>query len=204
MSTSTQNGIQPKRKRGHLRVAAIMQAGIEVFSEKGYDAATMTEIAARSGTAAASLYRFFPSKESLADALLLEHAKHALGGLAELRSRAAGMKLEAVASALVELRLELQSQRRFAVELADARGGSDEKRRQFREAMLDAIASLLREVIPKLTSKRAGVAAIVVLHALKGVAQIESQKTTTAQHLLVEVKEMLHAYFLSIRASAGK
>ena len=37
--------------------------------EKGYDAATMTEIAARSGTAIGSLYRFFPSKESLSDAL---------------------------------------------------------------------------------------------------------------------------------------
>ena len=70
--------------------------------------------------------------------------------------------------------------------------------------MLDAAASLLREVIPKLTSKRAGVAAIVVLHALKGVAHTESQKPTTAQHLLVEVKEMLHAYFLSIRTSAAK
>src|SRR6266700_1792371 len=61
----------PKRQRGRLRVAAILQSAREVFMEKGYDAATMTEIAARSGTAIGSLYRFFPSKESLSDALLL-------------------------------------------------------------------------------------------------------------------------------------
>ncbi len=30
----------PKRQRGRLRVAAILQAGREVFTEKGYDAAT--------------------------------------------------------------------------------------------------------------------------------------------------------------------
>ena len=60
----------PKRERGRQRVAAIMDAAVELFSEKGYDAATMTEIAARSSTAIGSLYRFFPSKEALADALL--------------------------------------------------------------------------------------------------------------------------------------
>ena len=36
-----------------------MEAGVAVFTEKGYDAATMSEIAARSGTAIGSLYRFF-------------------------------------------------------------------------------------------------------------------------------------------------
>ncbi len=50
----------PKRQRGRLRVAAILEAGREVFTEKGYDAATMTEIAARSGTAIGSLYPLFP------------------------------------------------------------------------------------------------------------------------------------------------
>jgi AcrR family transcriptional regulator len=43
----------------------------------------MAEIATRSGTATASLYRFFPSKEALADALLLQYANHSLDGLAD-------------------------------------------------------------------------------------------------------------------------
>jgi AcrR family transcriptional regulator len=199
MPTSAQSGVQPKRKRGHLRVAAIMQAGVEVFSEKGYDAATMSEIAARSGTAAASLYRFFPSKESLADALLTEHAKYALGGLAELRGRAADMALADVIGALIDLRMELQARRKFAVQLADARGGSDDKRRQFREAMVGSIAALLREVAPKLAQKRADVAAAVVLHTLKGVANVESQKPAAARALLAEIKEMLCAYLASMK-----
>jgi AcrR family transcriptional regulator len=67
-TTRTTGAHEPKRQRGHLRVAAILEAGVAVFTEKGYDAATMTEIAARSGTAIGSLYRFFPSKDVLADA----------------------------------------------------------------------------------------------------------------------------------------
>jgi AcrR family transcriptional regulator len=41
-----------------------------LFAEKGYDAVTMTEVAARAGAPIGSLYQFFPSKETLADALL--------------------------------------------------------------------------------------------------------------------------------------
>ena len=140
MSMSPSGAVQPKRKRGHLRVAAIMEAGAQVFSEKGFDAATMSEIATRSGTATASLYRFLPSKESLADALLVRYAKYYLGELAELRVRVSKMSLQEVAGALVDLRLKLQSQRAFVVDLADERAaGSEDRRSQFRKAILGCL-----------------------------------------------------------------
>ena len=60
----------PKRERGKQRVAALMDSGAAVIAERGYGAATMTEIAARAGASIGSLYQFFPSKEVLADALL--------------------------------------------------------------------------------------------------------------------------------------
>ncbi len=59
----------PKRARGKQRVAALLQAAAAVFAEKGYEAATMTEIAARAGAPIGSLYQFFPVKEALADTL---------------------------------------------------------------------------------------------------------------------------------------
>src|ERR1700748_1418774 len=61
----------PQRRNGKLRVAAILKAGAAVIAEKGYEAATMAEIAARSGTKIGSLYRFFPNKESLADTIVV-------------------------------------------------------------------------------------------------------------------------------------
>ena len=197
MPTSAADGVVPKRKRGHLRVAAILQTGAEVFAEKGYDAATMSEIASRSGTATASLYRFFPSKESLADTLLLQYAKHALGGLTELRGRAADMSSGEMARALIDLRLELQSQRRFALELADARGGSQAMREQFRKAILAAMGDLLRERIPSLTKARAAVMAAVLLHTLKGVANVEQQKPAARSAYLDEMKTLIGGYLAS-------
>src|SRR5580692_9497131 len=80
-----------------LRVAAILEAGAEAFREKGYDAVTMTEIAVRSGTTFGSLYRFFPSKEALANALLARYAQSALDRLAELAEQAPTMTPNALA-----------------------------------------------------------------------------------------------------------
>src|SRR5258708_9032332 len=61
--------VLPKRQRGKQRVAELLAAGAAVFAEKGYAAATMTEIAARAEAPIGSLYQFFPSKEALADTL---------------------------------------------------------------------------------------------------------------------------------------
>src|SRR5450830_814625 len=94
-------GQEPKRAKGHIRVAAILEAGVELFTEKGFDATTMTEIAARSGTAIASLYRFFPTKESVAEALLMNYVEHALASLAELASQARAMTPPELASAVL-------------------------------------------------------------------------------------------------------
>ena len=61
---------EPKRERGKQRVAALLDAAAAVLAEKGYDGATMTEIAERAGAAIGSLYQFFPSKDALADTLV--------------------------------------------------------------------------------------------------------------------------------------
>src|SRR5271168_5636245 len=60
----------PKRRRGMLRVASLMDAAAAVIAERGFESATMAEIAARAGAQIGSLYRFFPNKEIIADALI--------------------------------------------------------------------------------------------------------------------------------------
>ncbi|WP_213763667.1 TetR/AcrR family transcriptional regulator [Caballeronia sp. dw_19] len=199
-STPTQDSpraCEPKRERGRLRVAAIMEAGVEVFTEKGYDAATMTEIAARSGTAIGSLYRFFPSKESLADALLLRYAQQVKMGLAELEQQVPDMTLESVADAFVDFMLVLQSRRSFAVALVDARGGSVDERKRFRQAMRGGVANILRQALPDLSPARAKVMAVVLLHLLKGVVSIANEEAAARAMLMAEIRELVRLYLVS-------
>lgn len=59
----------PQQPRGQKRVMALLEAASDVLAEKGYEAATMSEIAERAHAAIGSLYQFFPNKESIACAL---------------------------------------------------------------------------------------------------------------------------------------
>src|SRR5690242_11075089 len=90
----------PQRERGRARVAALLAAATAVIAEKGYDAATMTEIAARAGASIGSLYQFFPTKELIAEALHAANADALVALLEALAPRLAGKPAEALADIL--------------------------------------------------------------------------------------------------------
>lgn len=182
-----------------------MEAGVAVFTEKGYDAATMTEIAARSDTAIGSLYRFFPSKEALADALLLRYAEHVTGKLEALAQRASSMPQEELADALVDFMLSLESQRGFTVALVDARGGSDVRRAKFRRAAREGLGRVLRAAIPGLAKPKSETMAALLLHVLKGLSAVDAGKPTARRLLQAEIRLLVRVYLESaqefVRAS---
>ena len=62
--------VQPQRARGHQRVKTILDTAETLFLEKGYEAVTTNEIAARSRTSIGSLYQFFPNKEAILQAIV--------------------------------------------------------------------------------------------------------------------------------------
>src|SRR4030042_3423802 len=54
-----------KKKITEKRRAQILKAATEVFSSKGYTAATIPEIARLAGIAAGTIYLYFPSKREM-------------------------------------------------------------------------------------------------------------------------------------------
>src|ERR1700691_575677 len=90
----------PKRERGKQRVAALLQAAAELLAEKGYDAATMTEIAARAGAPIGSLYQFFPAKEALADTLVQNYVALLAADLEALEAGARDIDTRALVEGL--------------------------------------------------------------------------------------------------------
>src|SRR6204780_98159 len=97
----------PQRRNGKLRVAAILKAGEAVIVEKGYEAGTRAEIAARSNTKIGSLYRFFPNKEVLANALIAHYHEGVHNAFDELDSRIQSLSISALADFLLDLMVDL-------------------------------------------------------------------------------------------------
>lgn len=62
-------------KRGEIRVERFLDAATEVFIEKGYQHARLSDIVARAGGSLATLYRVFGDKDGLARAIIQRRLK---------------------------------------------------------------------------------------------------------------------------------
>jgi AcrR family transcriptional regulator len=71
----------PDERRDHIIAVAA-----DVFAEDGYGASSMSSIAVRLGGSKATLYKYFPSKEQLFEAVMEQRCQRVLSPLRDLRS----------------------------------------------------------------------------------------------------------------------
>lgn len=186
--------VAPKRPRGRMRVAAILEAASDLFHDKGFDGTTMTEIAARSGTAIGSLYRFFPTKEVLADALLGDYFARLNERLDRIAAMAGQMEPDGLADALIDMALELQAERAAAVILVEARRDGPYRRGFLRDFIRGRIAGILCSAMPELPPDRAATVATLLQHLLKTVPALTEEERTTGAPLLAELRRAARLY----------
>lgn len=192
-SSHIESARSPSRRRGELRVAVLLDAAAATFVEKGYQAATMTEIARRARSSIGSLYQFFPSKEALAGALLARYGEKVEGGLRALADRASSLTPRNLADALVDLRLQQRAERSPALLLAEVRDRAGD-RASLREAVRQHIARALLEVHPGLDAKAARAASIVILQTLKALPALVEEDPDGKLGLIAELRDVLERY----------
>jgi AcrR family transcriptional regulator len=160
----------PQRSNGKLRVAAILEAAAAVISERGYEAATMAEIAARSGTKIGSLYRFFPNKESLADTIVVSARENLDAVFDKFDAGVHALSVHALADSLVTRLVEQVFAKPALMKLMDASVEWSVKREEFKSAALRRLARTLLIHSPNLPQKSARDIALVVLLNAKAMA----------------------------------
>lgn len=75
----------PKPDVSEMRTAQIIEAATTVFAEKGFDSATMADIAGAAGINKATIYLYFDSKDDLIQAIAEELFSQELADLQSLR-----------------------------------------------------------------------------------------------------------------------
>lgn len=183
----------PRRRRGEARVAALLESATELFVEKGYDATTMTEVAAHAGAAIGSLYQFFPSKDALAAALLDRYGEWMEQSLAELVRAAESLSPGGLIDELIARRLERRPEREAVMALTDAPIAAGARAR-FSESINRHLAAALVAVNPQLTKGRAGVMASVVIQVLRLVPVRPAEGRRQQLQVIREMREMLTLY----------
>jgi AcrR family transcriptional regulator len=195
MSTEIQAAAkEPKRERGKQRVAALIDAGAEIFAEKGYEATTMTEIASRAGAAIGSLYQFFPSKEALAEALFNRFAERAAAAFARVEERAPGCSARELADLFIDHKLGLGTDRDVAIALSNVVAGIVERRKPLGDALRGRIAAILSAGNPTLGQDEAAAAAIIVNQVMKMVPALAATEDERAVALIGEARKLLALY----------
>jgi AcrR family transcriptional regulator len=192
----------PKRARGKQRVTALLQAAAAVFAEKGYEAATMTEIAARACAPIGSLYQFFPVKEALADTLVQNYVTLLAADLTALEARAVGIDVETLIEALFRLLRAHPRERAAALPLAEARMDERTRRSKFRHMLRKHIAVILRTHDPALTIDGARDRAVVVLQLMKAASSLSDEESLPGRAAGLRELQSLAAHYLERRRHA--
>jgi AcrR family transcriptional regulator len=191
LSEMSSLAVAPKRKRGHERVALIVDTAIALFAERGYQAVTMTEVAARSTTAIGSLYRFFPTKEVLAQAIIERYGALLTTELDRIAAAAGAVPPGETAAALVKMMLGLQQERAAALAMVDAQEGGAEKRGGLRETMLERLTAILAAVSKRPQPGEIDPRAWTLLYALKAIRQLDQDRPDLAGNLVENARMMI-------------
>jgi AcrR family transcriptional regulator len=157
----------PQRSNGRERVALILLAAAEVFHERGYEAATMKEFADRSGTKVGSLYRFFPTKEFVADALIQFYAESSEAQWQAIIAKAQAATTEQLTDLLLNAFVQARKKHKALPALLERHSDGSKRREEFRARNLDRIAQALKAHAPHLKRSDAKTVAVIMLYNMR-------------------------------------
>ena len=193
----TRPALLPTRIGGHERVADILAATAAVIHERGFDSATMTEIASRAGARMGSLYRFFPNKEVLGEALLQRYTQAIDAAWDDFDTHANMDSLEELADRLANFMVETHKEATALGPLMDSRMEWSGKRTELRDAALARITRALLVRAPTLPRNCAHDMAVVLLSTMRAVLAMTYDRSRPASpESVAEVRLMNRLYIV--------
>jgi AcrR family transcriptional regulator len=190
--------VAPQQERSARRFAGFLDAAAELFAEVGYEAATMTAIAERSGSSIGALYNYFPDKQSVAFTLLNRYSQELEAHWKPLMQQVKALTHAEFADTFIERITEFVQKRPAFLKLlaAPIRFRRDSAARK---ASRVRIANAFQEKNPLLSNEEALLTANVTLQMVKGMMTLYGESEPKAKGLVVaEFKKVLTMYLGSV------
>jgi len=194
----------PRRARGQLRVDALLASAAEVFAAKGFESATMTEIAAQADSSIGSLYQFFRTKETVAAALLAAQVQALWLRFDELAACAPSLPIAGLGRELALLLVGFREAHPSFARLIEAPGVPAPVVGGMRVQMRERLAAILRERAPELDAATLAAITPVVQQAMKAGVQLQAEFSGPERDAaLLELQHLLAGY-LEARLGAAR
>jgi len=113
---------RPKNADGQRTRQAVLDAALDLFSQRGYFGTSLRDVAAAVGVRESALYNYFPSKDALFDALISAHQHEKLERLASIVDSPitdGRHLLEQLAVSSLEASIEPREQKLFRILMSD-------------------------------------------------------------------------------------
>jgi AcrR family transcriptional regulator len=200
MSSISSNAVRvaPQQERSTRRLAGFLELAAELFVEVGYEAATMTAIAERSGSSIGALYNYFPDKQSIAFNLLKQYSEDLEAQWTPLMTQAEGLTHAEFAELFIDRITQfVQGRPAFLKLLASPiRFRRDPAARK---ASRVTIANAFRAKNPSLSIEQAVLAANVTMQIVRGMMAVYEEAEPRGKALVVaEFKKVLTLYLGSV------
>lgn len=162
----------------------------------------MAEIAARADTKVGSLYRFFPNKDVLADALMQRYTALREAQCAEIDACARTMPLGELADRLVDSLMDIYDETKAMVALLDARSDGAGKRAEYRKQAFERIMRTLQLRAPALPDDEARDIAVVMLNNMKTMVAMTLDQTAPASAGSPDELRLMNRLYLAHKLAA--
>lgn len=168
-----------------------------MIAEDGYEAATMSSIAAHAHSAIGSLYQFFPNKEAVVEALRAQYLKEIKRLWAALATEAGSLTIAGLVSRLIQLQIEFAEDHPAYLALIGAPPTANSARR--REIIRSRIAEVILARKPEMLRSQAFRLAAVVQQALRGLLMLYGRADKRERAAILEEFNALLTGYLRAR-----
>jgi AcrR family transcriptional regulator len=200
MSSISSNAVRvaPQQERSTRRLAGFLDSGASLFVEVGFEAATMTAIAERSGSSIGALYNYFPDKQSIAFNLLKQYAHDLEAQWTPWMKQAETLSHAEFAALFIDRITQFVQERPAFLKLlaSPIRFRRDPAARK---ASRVVIANAFRAMNPSLSIEHSILAANVCLQMVRGMMTLyEETEPKTKPLVVAEFKKVLTLYLGSL------
>lgn len=188
----------PQQDRSTRRVIAFLEAAEVLFADLGFEAATMTAIAERSGSSIGALYSYFPDKKAIALALLDTYAGQIKEHWRQLFDEIGAHSAEDFSERFIDRFLDFVAEHPAYLQLQAAPirlRRSTSAKRAFRASLVEA----LRRRVPALGQRPAELRAGVMLQIVRGLIQMYNDADASERAIVIkEFKAALAGYMSTV------
>lgn len=131
----------------------IMDCAAALFAKEGYPSAKMQDVAAACGATKSMLYHYFPTKDDLLFAMLMEHLERVLQGVEEAIASKGSARERLLVLVETYTQKSAQSRRRHMIAMQDVKYLPKPKQApliELQRKLTDRVTDLLKELNPNL------------------------------------------------------